>query len=112
MIIKGFRLEVSASRTRNDAWGAVDRPEDPGGNPRVSSGHVLSETAGAALPLGTRGLIPSRDSGAQGACIDGEDRIFNRRSSGAGGGLRFEPSVRRWASPNSGGRRKWPRRIV
>ena len=25
----------------------MDRPEDPGGDPCVSSGHVLSETAGA-----------------------------------------------------------------
>jgi len=33
--------------------GAVDRPEDPGVEPRVLSGHVLSETAGAAFPCQT-----------------------------------------------------------
>ena len=58
--------------------------------PRVLSGHVLSETAGARNPLyvGSR-LIPSRrPAGPKGASIDGEDRFFAeppfRRLGGCG----------------------------
>jgi len=46
--------------------------------PCVSSGHVLSETAGARNPFVGGRLIPSRrQAGPQGACIDGEDRVLS-----------------------------------
>jgi hypothetical protein len=51
--------------------------------PRVSSGHVLSETAGARKPPGASRLIPSRHpAGPKGACIDGEDRVCFKPLSG------------------------------
>jgi large subunit ribosomal protein L10 len=82
-----------------------------GGFPRVPSGHVLSETAGACVSLNRgRRLIPTRDAGDLGACIDGENRVsavrLFRGPAGvygsnhlSGGGL----------SPGSGDRRKSPR---
>ena len=50
---------------------------------RVSSGHVLSETAGARAPLcgGPLNSFPP-SGGAKGACIDGEDRFFVGPPSG------------------------------
>ena len=51
----------------------------------------------ARFPLGRRRLIPSRDAGCKGACIDGEDRISPSGPCGATRRVRFEPSVRRWA---------------
>jgi hypothetical protein len=66
------------------AWGwAVDRPADPGVEPRVPSGHVLSETAGAVEGF----LHPERLNRLEGlreiwrpkaACTDGETGIFGR----------------------------------
>ena len=56
--------------------GAVDRPEDPGSNPCVSSGHVLSETAGARAPPGEPLNSLPQLCGNPGACIDGEDRVY------------------------------------
>jgi hypothetical protein len=51
--------------------------------PCVSSGHVLSETAGARCPFVGSRLIPSRHpAGLKGACIDGEDRVFVGSLSG------------------------------
>lgn len=48
--------------------------------PCVSSGHVLSETAGAATHFVGSRLIPSRrPAGPKGACIDGEDRFWLNR---------------------------------
>lgn len=53
------------------AWGwAVDRPADPGVEPRVPSGHVLSETAGAVegfstTPSGSIGWRASEKSGVR-----------------------------------------------
>ena len=48
--------------------------------PCVSSGHVLSETAGAHDPFVGSRLISSRHpAGPKGACIDGEDRVFTER---------------------------------
>ena len=50
---------------------------------RVSSGHVLSETAGARAPLCGEPLNSFPPSGgAKGACIDGEDRFFVKPLSG------------------------------
>ena len=75
--------------------------------PCVSSGHVLSETAGAHDPFVGSRLISSRHPvGPKGACIDGEDRVFAERLW-AFRWFRFEPSVRRRAAkPGSGDRRK------
>jgi hypothetical protein len=50
---------------------------------RVSSGHVLSETAGARAPFCGEPLNSFPPSGgAKGACIDGEDRFFVKPLSG------------------------------
>ena len=61
----------------------MDRPADPGVSPRVPSGHVLSETAGAER--GLRLLIGSIGWKAhrvicrpKAACTDGETGIFGR----------------------------------
>jgi hypothetical protein len=64
----------------------VDRPADPGKIPRVPSGHVLSETAGARPRTIPRdGSIGSLDGGAlrpmRAACIDGEDRNCRARAA-------------------------------
>ena len=51
--------------------------------PCVSSGHVLSETAGAHDPFrGTSLNFLPPSGGAKGACIDGEDRVFAESPSG------------------------------
>ena len=47
MIIFWLPLRFGAPFRKARAGGAVDGPADSGGLPRVSSGHVLSETAGA-----------------------------------------------------------------
>jgi len=78
---------------------------------RVSSGHVLSETAGARAPLCGEPLNSFPPSGgAKGACIDGEDRVFAEPlSSGLVVSVRtFCPAA--GFTPGSGDRRKSPRR--
>ena len=51
--------------------------------PCVSSGHVLSETAGAHDPFVGSRLISSRHpAGPKEACIDGEDRVFAESPAG------------------------------
>ncbi len=65
--------------------------------PCVSSGHVLSETAGAHHPfVGSRLISSRRPVGPKEACIDGEDRVL-LGCLRAVWGFRFEPSVRWWA---------------
>jgi len=75
--------------------------------PCVSSGHVLSETAGAHDPFVGSRLISSRHpAGPKGACIDGEDRVFAEPlSSGLVVSVRtFCPAA--GFTPGSGDRRK------
>jgi large subunit ribosomal protein L10 len=75
--------------------------------PCVSSGHVLSETAGAHDPFVGSRLISSRHpAGPKGACIDGEDRVFAELlSSGLVVSVRtFCPAA--GFTPGSGDRRK------
>jgi large subunit ribosomal protein L10 len=75
--------------------------------PCVSSGHVLSETAGANDPFVGSRLISSRHpAGPKGACIDGEDRVFAEPlSSGLVVSVRTFCPVAGF-TPGSGDRRK------
>ena len=88
---------------------AVDRPEDPGGNPRVLSGHVLSETAGATLSCSGAKLNSLPRRGDEGGLHRRGKPISSARGSLGAGKWRFEPSVRRWASyqtPGTGAKRR------
>ncbi len=111
MIIFGFRLDFALSFNGQRRQRAVDRPEDPGAS-LVSRPAMSCPRLPARSSPDNRGrrLIPSRDAGDLGACIDGEDRIFSRPAlCGPAGALRFEPSVRRLGSrpaPGTGASRR------
>jgi large subunit ribosomal protein L10 len=92
--------------------GAVDRPEDPGEIPRVSSGHVLSETAGACASLREASLNSLPRRGAKGGLHRRGDRFFRRRLIRAFGVCGSNHLSGGGFTPNSGDRRKSSRPVA